>query len=156
MPFKSKFYNQAIADGFKPRSEEWKRALRRYSYRADNKKRVRSKLNKRKQRERRREDINKKQREFYARSGGQEAAKQRARRIRREPVRGLESLIRDFEGGRVGLDELCRQLHERVAYANGRDVCKRAGHRNKSLRPGQGELGGSLREDGRGTDKGQD
>lgn len=83
------------------------------------------KNSKRKKREKHGASINKKQREYY------KSNKERLRKLiyearkRRDPTRGLASLINMFRRGEIGLDELDRSISAAIiqldALANGAD-----------------------------------
>lgn len=64
-----------------------------------------------------RDKINKRQREWYARNRKFEAVKQNARRIKREPYRGLKRAILDYERGDLKFSELIKLLRERYALS---------------------------------------
>lgn len=96
--------------------------------------RKRKRENKAKQRERNREKVNAKQRAYYKRYASRLRRQINEARVRREPIRGLATALREFERGDRSFDELDRLYRERLAWLNERNVCEPTGARNKNSR----------------------
>ncbi len=81
--------------------------------------RAKSRERKRKQRDERREEINRKQREYYAANRAANAAKANTRRIHAHPYRGLTKAIRSCGNEPHELDQLVGLLRERLTRCDG-------------------------------------
>ena len=92
------------------------------------------------QRKRNKERVNERQRDHY-RNDPNGAEKQNARRIKREPWRGLSTAITRFERGDIGFSELNRLYSDRLALLHGRNVRQRPGANDTKNGHGQGERG---------------
>lgn len=144
MAVKGKYYEELLRNGYEPHTKEWSRARQRLKYERENGREYRN-AQRIKYRKEHGDAINATQREWYNRNRAANAADQHARRIKREPHRGLETLVRSFENGSIDHDEYCRRLNERVALASQRNVRKRAGGRRKNAGSGQSDNGSPVR-----------
>ena len=91
-------------------------------------------------------------REFYAKNRDRELGKITQRRIANDPSRGLANAIRDFEGGRISLDDFVGLIGERVARSLEKDI-ERGRSRGCSTDVQSDRTGNSNGARDRGTDQ---
>lgn len=131
----SPFYADMIARGFTPCTPEWRKESTRLRMRGEtyknnkrdyirkkywedvNKSREAQRVAKRRERERRQEEINEGQRERYRRESVIEAAKQRLRRWRREPHRAIRANANLYIQGLLTDEQYLERINDYVERA---------------------------------------